>query len=169
MLAAASLVGVGCFPKLAETVEVDAEVEVRILPRADHLTTYPCVEQCHVDRDPDPHKRPLQDFHTLRSVRHGPSMFWCPFCHKPDDLDRLHLLDGTPVPFDAAHRLCGQCHGSRLADWEKGIHGLQTGNFMGVVERRSCPVCHDPHDPHRPKFEALPPPAPPHWKVGDER
>lgn len=157
---ALALLAGGYFADPRAPVEFDAgSPSVTILPRTPHLRTYPCVEQCHTDREPDPNERVLDEFHTLRSIRHGETMFWCPFCHKPDNLDRLQLLDGTDVSFDAAYRLCGQCHGDKVRDFHAGIHGLTTGSWQTTRERRSCPVCHDPHDPHRPQFRSLPPPT----------
>lgn len=73
---------------------------------------------------------------------------WCYQCHTKDDIDRLHLSDGTPVGFDEAYELCGSCHGDKLRDFRAGIHGLTTGDWNGERLRRSCPYCHDPHAPH---------------------
>lgn len=132
---------------------------VEVVARTPEIRTYPCVERCHARRAFDPTPRALREFHTGREVRHGPAIRWCGFCHALGDLDHLRLIDGEAVGFDASHRLCGQCHGEKLRDWERGIHGSQSGSWAGVRLRRSCVTCHDPHTPRRPTFDPLPPPA----------
>jgi len=132
---------------------------VSIPPRTPHLSGYPCMEQCHAEREPDRQRRELEAFHTLKRVMHGNSDLWCDFCHDLENLDGLRLFRGDSVGFDAAPTLCGQCHGDKLRDFRAGIHGLQTGHFRGPRERRSCTACHDPHAPRRPSFVTLPPPA----------
>lgn len=157
-LAAALIASGACSVAPSKTVTLDTKTVVTVKPRTPELRTYPCVEQCHANLPANFTKRPLREFHTLRTIKHGASMFWCNFCHKPDNLDELQLLDGTPVSFNSPQRLCGQCHGDKLRDWSLGIHGLQTGDWRGPKVRRACPACHNPHDPHRPTFVALPPP-----------
>jgi len=138
------------------------EPEVQVLARSPQLDTFPCVELCHFEHEPNPTRRNLAEFHSLRSIQHGASMHWCSFCHQIKDLDYLRLLDGRQIPFDQAYRVCGQCHGDKLRDFNVGIHGLETGYWEGgAILRRSCPACHDPHSPTRPLFEALPPPRHP--------
>ncbi len=132
-----------------------------IPPRTPQIALFPCVEQCHKDRTPDPHKRELKEFHSLKHLEHGDTTFWCNFCHNDDNLDTLRLLDGRTVSFNEAYRLCGECHGDKRRDWQAGIHGLQSGYWDGSHEkvRRSCTACHDPHAPRRPTFQALPAPT----------
>lgn len=142
----------------AEPTTVDADIVIP--PRTPQLATFPCVAQCHVNRVPDPTPRPLREFHSAKHIEHGDTTFWCNFCHNMDDLDSLRLLDGRTASFDEAYRLCGECHGDKRRDWERGIHGLQTGFWNGEKTRRSCTACHDPHAPRRPMFEALPAPNP---------
>lgn len=131
---------------------------VEVLPRIPHLPTFPCAEQCHADRMPDPTPRALTLFHAGRTVDHGPAIRWCDRCHAVDDLDHLTLMDGRLVSFDESDRICAQCHGERHRDWEAGIHGTLTGGWRGAVQRRTCTACHDPHAPGPIRFEALPPP-----------
>lgn len=121
------------------------------------LPTFPC-SRCHEGaaqsasgaRAPDPRERKLTEFHTQKVLNHGTQKGWCYRCHTTDDIDHLHLPDGTRVGFDEAYELCGACHGDKLRDWRAGIHGLTTGFWLGDRERRSCPTCHDPHNPKFP-------------------
>ncbi len=130
---------------------------VTVIDRRPFLPTYPC-SRCHATRDPDSRERTLTEFHTQKVLRHGTQGGWCYRCHTADDLDQLHLPDGTRVGFDRAYELCGACHGDKLRDWRAGIHGLTTGFWLGDRERRSCPACHDPHEP---RFQLMTPEHPP--------
>jgi hypothetical protein len=132
---------------------------VTVLARAAQIATYPCMERCHARRTPDPTPRAMREFHTGRVLNHGPTIRACSFCHDSADLDHLQLITGERVSFDEAYRVCGQCHGEKLRDWDRGIHGAQSGSWAGERLRRSCPACHDPHTPQRPMFDPLPPPA----------
>jgi hypothetical protein len=122
---------------------------VTVEARQPLLPTFPC-SRCHADRAPDPRERKLTEFHTQKILNHGTPGGWCYRCHTKDDIDRLHLADGTLVTFDQAFELCGSCHGDKLRDWKAGVHGLTTGYWLGARFRRSCPACHDPHDPRFP-------------------
>jgi formate-dependent nitrite reductase cytochrome c552 subunit len=113
------------------------------------LPTWPC-SRCHDDRQPDTRERKLTEFHTQKVLDHGTLGGWCYRCHTKDNIDHLHLSDGTLVSFNEAYELCGSCHGDKLRDWKAGIHGLTTGYWLGERNRRSCPACHDPHSPHFP-------------------
>lgn len=144
------------------------EPAVTIVPRTPHLATYPCGLQCHDAREPDPQPRELVAFHAGREIDHGTAIGWCDSCHAIDEPDRLQLLRGDRVSFDASDRICAQCHGEKHRDWSNGIHGLQTGGWRGTVRRRLCTACHDPHAPEPIWFEALPPPLPdPRVRGGD--
>lgn len=121
------------------------------------LPTFPC-SRCHADRAPDPTERTLTQFHTQKILHHGTLGGWCYRCHTKDDIDKLHLSDGTKVRFDEAYELCGSCHGDKLRDWKAGIHGITTGFWLGERVRRSCPACHDPHEP---RFALMRPEHPP--------
>jgi hypothetical protein len=137
-------------PATSGTVAVEA--------RSPLLPTFPC-SRCHADRPPDPRERKLTAFHTQKILDHGTLGGWCYRCHTKDDIDHLHLADGTLVSFDQAYELCGSCHGDKLRDWEAGIHGLTIGFWLGDRTRRSCPACHDPHSPHFPLMTPERPPA----------
>lgn len=122
---------------------------ITVEPRQRLLPTFPC-SRCHEDRAPDPRERRLVEFHAQKVLEHGTEKGWCYRCHTKDNIDQLHLLDGTLVGFDEAYELCGGCHGDKLRDWKAGIHGLTTGYWAGERLRRSCTYCHDPHNPHFP-------------------
>lgn len=155
-----------CEPERAPPVDRSSEPTpaaptrtVELVPRTPYLATFPCGEQCHDARPPDPRPRPLAAFHAGRVVEHGPALGWCDRCHAIDALDELVLLDGaTRISFDESDRVCAQCHGEKHRDWRDGVHGLNTGGWRGTVNRRLCTACHDPHAPGDLRFEALPPP-----------
>jgi hypothetical protein len=113
------------------------------------LPMYPC-SRCHASRTPNTEERVLKELHTQKVLNHGTQQGWCYRCHSKDNIDKLHLGDGTLVSFDEAYELCGSCHGDKLRDWQAGIHGLTTGFWLGDRLRRSCPNCHDPHSPKFP-------------------
>jgi len=136
-------------------------VRIEVVPRTPYLETFSCNELCHNELDPNPEPRQLTEFHSFRMVQHGPAIHWCTFCHDMDNYDQLCLLDGGSVTFDETYRVCAQCHGERYADWQNGIHGLQTGSWSERQVRRSCPFCHDPHVPGTPRVRALPAPERP--------
>ena len=138
-----------------------AERTVEIVPRTPYLTTFPCGQQCHEAREPDPTERALVTFHAGRRIEHGPAIHWCDDCHSIAEPDHLVSLDGaTAISFDESDQVCAQCHGEKHRDWAVGIHGLSTGGWRGPVQRRLCTACHDPHTPDRIRLEALPPPEP---------
>jgi hypothetical protein len=147
--------GMGDEPKRLHTTQPPPSPSgtVAIEAREPLLPTFPC-SRCHADRGPDPRERKLTQFHTQKVLDHGTLGGWCYRCHgdghSGEDIDHLHLSDGTLVSFDEAYELCGSCHGDKLRDWKAGIHGLTTGYWLGERTRRSCPGCHDPHSPHFP-------------------
>jgi hypothetical protein len=132
-----------------------------VVPRTPYLETYSCIVQCHDKLQVNPVQRPLTEFHSLRTVRHGPAIHWCTSCHDLFDLDRLRMLDSSHLSFDESYRICSQCHSGQYRDWEAGIHGLQTGSWQGSQARRSCTFCHDPHVPGTPRVASLPAPERP--------
>ena len=131
------------------------------------LPTYPC-SRCHDGRPPDLRERALTEFHTQKVLNHGTQSGWCYRCHTKDDIDQLHLPDGSKVGFDQAYELCGGCHGDKLRDWKAGMHGLTTGWWLGARVRRSCPACHDPHDPKFPLMTPEHAPARPRTAPAEE-
>lgn len=132
--------------QLAEGVAIPTTVTVEA--RIPRLPTYPC-SRCHgaPNREPDPRERAFVEFHTQKVLKHGTQGGWCYRCHTKNDIDKLHLQDGTLVTFDQAYEVCGSCHGDKFRDWKAGLHGLTTGFWNGAEVRRSCPNCHDPHSP----------------------
>ncbi len=149
-----TLGAVGCehlnnplFPEDRPQVLTPQEHDVVVVSRTDQIPTYPCMEQCHRDRTPDPTPRRLREFHTDIHIEHAAVMHFCDRCHDLDDLDQFRLIDGTAVSFDESARLCGQCHGVKHEDWSRGMHGIQTGSWQRVADRRTCTACHDPHAP----------------------
>jgi hypothetical protein len=101
--------------------------------------------------------RKLDQYHQEISLNHMPGG-WCFDCHNPDNRDKLRLANGGTVPFEESYRLCGQCHGTVLRDWEVGLHGKRTGMWNGEKQYLLCAHCHWPHDP---VFKPLAPmPAP---------
>ncbi len=125
---------------------------------------FPCSE-CHAEMAPNFQRRALEDMHTEIVLLHGEEQRWCLDCHHPNDRDYLRLVSGDKVPFSESYRLCGQCHGDKLGDWKRGIHGKRTGYWNGDKEYRLCTFCHNPHDP---KFKPLRPMPPPE-RPGDAR
>lgn len=161
--AVTALVLAGCSSGSRRKKEVEPpeyERTIVVASRTPHLVTYPCGEQCHVERTPDATPRELTEFHTTIEIEHGPGAEegWCGFCHQLDDADMLRLITGETVSFDESDRVCGQCHGEKHRDWSAGIHSLDTGTWNGEATRRTCTACHDPHAPGPITFEALPPP-----------
>lgn len=169
---AASLVagcGIGDEPQRLHTKHAApaASGSVAVEARKPLLPTWPC-SRCHEGRAPDTRERALTEFHTQKVLHHGTAGGWCYRCHTKDDIDQLHLPDGTLVSFDAAYELCGSCHGDKFRDWRAGIHGLTTGWWLGARTRRSCTFCHDPHNPKFPPMTPEHPPARPRTEPLDE-
>jgi hypothetical protein len=118
---------------------------------------FPC-SNCHTGMEVDPKRRQLRDDHTDITLQHAGGQLWCLDCHHPSDRDTLQLLTGETLPFTESYRLCGQCHGEKLRDWQRGIHGRRSGYWNSTQETLLCAAC---HDPHKPAFKALAPmPAP---------
>lgn len=163
----AALALAGCAfpePELAPPPDTLANA-VTVQARSDRVEAYPCNEQCHNDRPTNPKRHVLEEFHISKRLEHGNLLLWCFWCHAQENLDRFRLLDDSTIGFDEAYRVCGQCHGEKLRDWNVGIHGRQTGRWAGVKVRMSCPECHNPHRPKDRFYEAEPPPIlTPHGK-----
>jgi len=114
---------------------------------------FPCSE-CHsptdrIDRTPHP-----VEFHEEIVLQHDEKNRWCLDCHDAVNRDQLHLADGRPVKFTESYRLCGQCHGPTLRNWQRGEHGKRTGSWSGTKQYLLCASCHNPHSP---KFKPLAP------------
>jgi hypothetical protein len=103
------------------------------------------------------------DFRTHRpeKLMHMKEVAQCTLCHSERAPRDLNLLDGTLISFSDSSKLCGQCHGIRLNEWEQGIHGKQQGGWKyssTQTPKISCVSC---HDPHAPKFPFMVPIAAP--------
>lgn len=135
---------------------------VQIEPRSHLLPAYPC-SSCHAERTVRLERYELKEFHQVRNQEfsHGEDAFWCFQCHASKDLDQLVTSTGELVSFDDAWRLCTSCHGDKLNDWRRGVHGLLSGEWNGKKLKKSCPACHDPHDPRFPSITPEAPPQPP--------
>jgi len=130
-------------------------VEVPPPPFSDGI--FPC-SGCHAGLPVNPTRRELTDMHADIVFTHDAQHRWCLDCHDATDRDSLHLAGGDRVPFDESYRLCGQCHGEKLRDWQAGVHGRRTGDWNGHKKYLLCAHC---HNPHQPRFRALQPnPAP---------
>jgi len=115
---------------------------------------YPCT-RCH-DRvdDSNPTPRNLLAAHWDIRLAHGSREQWCYDCHNPSNRDKLRLAGGRLVSFETSYELCGQCHGEKLRDWRRGVHGRRIGCWNGEREYLLCVNCHNPHDP---KFKSMHP------------
>jgi hypothetical protein len=148
-------------PPVAEPENVTVEPRIGLLP------TFPCT-RCHDHLTPNPEKRLLVKFHTVRNkeFHHGDPKGWCYNCHTLGHINYLHTSKGDLVTFDQAYLLCGGCHGDKLRDWKMAVHGKTMGNWNGPKIRRSCTGCHNPHRPAFPSLEPEPPPPPPEQAPG---
>jgi Fe-S-cluster-containing dehydrogenase component len=119
--------------------------------------TFPCSD-CHEPDDINREQRELEDVHEDIVFTHDAQNRWCLDCHDAVNRDKLHLADGRLLDFTESHRLCGQCHGTKLRDWKIGLHGKRTGQWAGAKQYLLCVHCHDAHSP---KFKPLKPKPPP--------
>lgn len=85
-------------------------------------------------------------------LNHMPEIKECSFCHSSKSPNQLNLLDGTQIHFEETYKLCAQCHGKIIYDWQHGIHGRLTGRWDGEKSIYSCTLCHNAHDP---KFKSM--------------
>lgn len=151
-------------PGATSRITIAPDAGPQVVARARTIPTYPC-RDCHDLRATNPERRELKEYHTTIKLNHTPALSWCDRCHDFNDFNQLHLTDGSPVPFDEAFRVCGQCHGEKYRDWLAGDHGLQTGSWAEVPVKRSCTACHSPHDPKYQKLKPMPPPDRPRGYV----
>jgi len=90
---------------------------------------------------------------SVWTMVHGGGNLWCLDCHDNEDRDKLVRLNGDLLTFNESHLLCGECHGPKLRDWDRGIHGATTGYWDmsrdegETTERKLCVECHLPHNP----------------------
>jgi len=122
---------------------------------------FPCT-RCHdKPEDYNTTKRTLTLEHLNIHLNHGPREQWCYGCHNPTFRDKLRLAGGRLVSFKKSYELCGQCHGPKLRDWRKGIHGRRVGCWNGKRQYLLCVHCHSPHSPKFPKIKPMPRPKKP--------
>ena len=141
------------------TPQAEPQQDIQVPPPPLSEDTFPCME-CHADMDPNPERRELEEFHDDIEFTHDEENRWCMDCHDLVKRDFLHLADGSLVSFNESYLVCGQCHGPKLRDWQKGIHGKSTGNWNGEKQYLLCAHC---HNPHAPSFKSMPPLPPPHY------
>lgn len=122
--------------------------------------TYPC-SMCHADMETNFEKRELVDFHDDIILKHDEENRWCLDCHDAENRDMLHTAGGQLLDFKESYKLCGQCHGPKLRDWEAGIHGRRTGDWNGQKQYLLCAHCHNPHTPRFPGMKPEPAPMKP--------
>lgn len=90
---------------------------------------------------------------SVWTLVHGGGNLWCLDCHDSEDRDKLVKLNGELLTFNQSHLLCGECHGPKLRDWDRGIHGSTTGFWDMTLDdgettvRKLCVECHLPHNP----------------------
>jgi hypothetical protein len=100
-----------------------------------------------------------EDFHGEISLVHG--TLRCGSCHNLENRSLLHLADGEDIEMGDVMRLCGQCHGPQMKDFEKATHGGARGYWdrsRGPILRNSCVSCHAAHAPAYPLVLPAPPP-----------
>ena len=133
------------------------QTDIQIPPPPFSDGIFPCSE-CHAEMEVNLERRELEEFHDDIILKHDEENRWCMDCHDANNRDMLHTASGELISFNESYKLCGQCHGPKLRDWEKGIHGRRTGDWNGRKEYLLCAHCHDPHSP---KFKMMKPePAP---------
>lgn len=121
---------------------------------------FPCSE-CHADMETNFERRELVEFHDDIVFKHDKENRWCLDCHDAENRDMLHTAGGELIDYKESYKLCGQCHGPKLRDWEAGIHGRRTGYWNGQKQYLLCAHCHDPHSPKYKSMKPEPPPQKP--------
>ncbi len=137
-------------------------MEVPVPGREDETAPIRCAT-CHAlrpnDYEPPASVDDLRPPHNGLTFEHGELA--CVSCHDRGAADDLHLASGEIVPMSEAMRLCAQCHGTQMRDYEHGAHGGMRGHWdlsRGPRERNHCVDCHDPHEPAFPTMQPLPGP-----------
>jgi len=133
--------------------------DIQVPPPPFSEDIFPCSE-CHGDMELNTQRREL-DAHEDIVLKHDEENRWCLDCHDAKNRDMLHLADGRLVDFRESYKLCGQCHGPKLRDWRKGVHGRRTGSWNGQKKYLLCAHCHNPHSPRFKKIKPEPPPVKP--------
>ena len=134
-----------------------AAAKIAVIERTGRMEQYPCMK-CHDKVVPRPLKLPITGRHRDLRLGHFDGIAECYLCHDRANTDRLRLLTGALITFNESYKLCGQCHGEKLRDWNTGAHGKLIGRWKGPKYRLGCTDCHDPHTPALGAVKALPPP-----------
>ncbi|WP_144998434.1 cytochrome c3 family protein [Polystyrenella longa] len=109
---------------------------------------------CHTKRKPNPETKSaseLKEFHGNLKMAHG--NLNCLSCHNAENYDSLKLANGAKVEFKNVMKLCGQCHGPQMKDYENDVHGGMNGFWdrtRGPQKKNNCIDCHHPHTPQFP-------------------
>jgi hypothetical protein len=136
------------------------KMDIQVPPPPFSEGIFPC-SQCHnKDLKPNPQRRKLE-MHDDIVLNHDEKHRWCLDCHDLQNRDMLHLASGQLLDFKESYLLCGQCHGEKFRDWEKGVHGKRTGSWNGQKQYLLCVNCHNPHSPRFKKLKPEPPPVKP--------
>lgn len=142
-----------------QTADKD-KMQIQVPPPPLNEDTFPC-SMCHGDMETNPERRELVDFHENIVLKHDEENRWCMACHDAENRDMLHSASGELIDFSESYKLCGQCHGPKLKDWEAGIHGRRTGQWNGEKTYLLCAHCHNPHSPKFPHLKPEPAPIKP--------
>lgn len=131
--------------------------KVVVVEREGLIALFPC-SKCHDKVDANSMSKEGPKKHGDIKLAHFEGANKCQICHDPSNMDALALLALEPVSFNASHKVCGQCHGEKLRDWQLGAHGKTVGGWMGEAQKLSCTRCHNAHAPGFATVQALPPP-----------
>ncbi len=137
--------------------------QIQVPPPPLSEDTFPC-SMCHGDMETNLERRELVDMHDDIVLKHDEENRWCMACHDDKNRDMLHSASGELIDFSESYKLCGQCHGPKLRDWEAGIHGRRTGHWDGEKQYLLCAHCHNPHSPKFPLMKPEPAPKKPEKK-----
>ncbi len=136
-------------------------IDVAIPPST--LDLFACI-QCHKEVKVNTQKRVLTSTHIDFVFDHpgyDSENKWCYSCHYTLTLDSLRFESGKLLSYERSYELCVQCHVTKYADWEVGIHGKRTGEWNGKKQYLSCLYCHNPHSPKFKPIESMKPPFKP--------
>ncbi|MCC6537278.1 MAG: cytochrome C [Bryobacterales bacterium] len=130
-------------------VNVEGHAEVpgfAILARTAQMQKLPC-NKCHTV--PLAQMKPVKPAaHWNVVLKHAkPETMNCNTCHADADKGELRMMQGAPVGFDHAYKLCGQCHAAQEKDWAGGAHGKRAAGWAPPRVALSCTGCHNPHTP----------------------
>lgn len=149
--------GRGVAEEAPSAASTPSSSDVQIARREGSIALYPC-NSCHDKIEPTDRPLPLAGKHHTMVFAHFEGVTQCYLCHDRGDMNRLRLLTEDGLSFDASHRLCGQCHGEKMRDFDLGAHGKVVGGWRGSRYRYTCVDCHNPHHPQREQVLALPAP-----------